>query len=96
LIRREDHCADPSTNPTEEEVKKKFSRSPIILQFAAKHPEGQEIEQDMGKSSVKKNVSEKLPQKVFFPNQDGNQAEVDFKPSGDKHLKDKDHPHEDH
>jgi len=40
----------------------------------------------MRDSSVKKNIGEELPQKIFLPNEDGDEAKIDIDPVAHNHL----------
>ena len=93
---REEGCTDSCSNTAEKEVLCELFGSPGVLQLSTEHPEGQEIEKEMGDPAVKKDVSDKLPQKISAPNPKRNQAEVDFDPSSGKQLEEKDHSHNDH
>jgi hypothetical protein len=50
----------------------------------------------MRESSMKENVSQKLPQIIIPPDQDRNQTEIELDPPAGHHLKEKDSSHDDH
>jgi len=80
LIRRENDRAEASTDATEQEISQEFSRAPVALELTAKHPEGQEVEEDVRNSAMEENVGDELPQKEFFPNEKRHQSKVESDP----------------
>ena len=96
VMGREEDRADPCTDPAEKEKSQKLFRSPVTFQFSSEHPESQKIEDNMGQSSVKEDVGGKLPYKIFFPDQIGDEPEVEDDQVADHHLEKEDGPHDDH
>jgi len=64
------------TDSTEQKISYELFRSKIVFQLSSEHPEGQEVEEDMEESSVKKNVRAQLPQEILIPNETGDQGKV--------------------
>ena len=71
-----DDRANPCADPAEEKIKEKFPGSPVVFELSAKHPKGQEVEEDMGNASMKEDIGKKLPQIKFLPDKKGDQAEI--------------------
>jgi hypothetical protein len=80
LVWRENDRADPCSNPAEEKVKKKLPGTPVVFELSAKHPKGEEVEEDMLKASMKEDIGKKLPQIECFPDKKGDQTEKSFDP----------------
>ena len=93
---RQGHCADSRADSAEEKVAKKLFRTPIVLQLASEHPEGQEVEEKVGDPSVEKDIGEELPEEIFLPDKDRNKSKVEVDPVAHDHLKEKDGCHDDH
>jgi hypothetical protein len=96
LIGSDKNRAQTGPNPTEEEVFQKLSRPPVTFQFSSEHIEGQKIEEKMGESSVKKDVGEELPEEVFFPDQDRDQAKINIDATANKCLEKEYGAHDNH
>jgi hypothetical protein len=61
LIWSKNNSTNSCSDSAEEEIKKESLGSPVVFQFSTEHPEGQEVEENMRKSPMKKHVSEELP-----------------------------------
>ena len=95
LIRRKNDRAEARTNATEEEISQEFSRAPIALEFSAKHPQGQEIKEDVRNPPVEEDVGDELPQKEFFPDEKRHQSKIESDLTAYDPLQKKESRHED-
>ena len=96
LVRTREHGTDSGTNATEEEIEQKPSGSPQVLQLSPKHPEGEQVEQDMSETGVEKNVRPQLPEVEPLPDKIRDQAEVDDEEVTHPFLEEEDRTHDDH
>jgi len=95
LIRRKNDRAEARTNATEEEISQEFSRAPIALEFSAKHPQGQEIKEDVRNPPVEEDIGDELPQKEFFPDEKRHQSKIESDLTAYDPLQKKESRHED-
>jgi hypothetical protein len=94
LIRGKDDRAEARTDATEQEISQEFSRSPVTLKLPAKHPQGQEVEEDVRNPPVEKDVGDQLPQKEFFPDEKRHEPKIESDPVAHDSLQKKESSHD--
>lgn len=75
-FRSKENGTDTRTDAAEQKKSQKLLRSPVVFQFSAEHPEGQEVKQEMEDPSVEKDVRTQLPHEVLPPDQNGDECKV--------------------
>lgn len=85
---------DPRSNSCDEKVFDETLRPPLSFKLTSKHPERKQIENQMKKTPVKKNVRSQLPEEVLLPDQKRNESEEKEDLPRCKGLKEK-HPYAD-